>query len=147
MARIGFLLHVTAQNMGEGAEKSSLFSPEPQEVGDADTRQLAVERAVDRLLFTGIDQRPASLVPAAGDLDVLVVAVLDPPVDPLELVFELRVEGGECLFDRRQQNRRADLAQDCVLVLPTLRADQVVLEAAKFVAVPDVHVAGFKGLP
>jgi hypothetical protein len=61
--------------MGEDAEKSSLFSPEPQEVGDADTRQLAVERTIDRLLFTGIDQRPASLVPAAGDLDVLVVAV------------------------------------------------------------------------
>ncbi len=47
MARIGLLLHVTAQNMREGAEKSSLFGDEPQEVGDADAGQLSVERAVD----------------------------------------------------------------------------------------------------
>jgi len=56
MARIGFLLHVAAQNMGENAKKSGRFGPKPQEIGDADTR--AVEQTVDRLLFTGIDQRP-----------------------------------------------------------------------------------------
>ena len=51
MARIGFLFHVTAQNMGEGAQKFRLLGDEPQQVGDADARQLAVERAVDGLFF------------------------------------------------------------------------------------------------
>ena len=77
----------------------------------------------------------------------LVVAVLDPTVDPFELAFELRMEGGKRLFDRRQQNRRADLLKDGVLVLPTLRSYQVVLEAAELVAVADIDVASFKGPP
>jgi hypothetical protein len=54
---------------------------------------------------------------------VLVVAILDPPVDALELVCEFCMEGGQRLFDRCQQNRRADLTQNRVLVLPTFGAD------------------------
>jgi hypothetical protein len=58
-----------------------------QEVGDADARQLAVERTVDGLLFRGRDQRPAALVSGGCDLDVLVVSILNPPIDAFELVF------------------------------------------------------------
>ena len=76
-----------------------------------------------------------------------IVAAFDAPVDPLELDLQFGVEGSESLFDRRQQNRRANFAQYCVLVLPPLAADQVVLEAAKFVAVPDIDIACLKGFP
>jgi hypothetical protein len=138
VARIGFLFHVAAQNMGEGLHKFRLLGDEPQQVGDADARQLAVERTIDGFFFRGKDKRPAALVPTASDLDVLVVAILNPLVDTLELLFELRMEGGERFFDRHHQNRRADLAQHCFLVLPPLGADQVILAAAEFIAVPDI---------
>ena len=45
-ARIGFLFDVTVQNVGEGAQKACLSGDEPQQVGDADARQLPVERTV-----------------------------------------------------------------------------------------------------
>ena len=78
---------------------------------------------------------------------MLVVAVLDPPIDALELLFKFRMEGGERLFDGCQQGRRADLAQDGILVLPALGTDEIVFEAAKLVALADLDVAGFEGLP
>jgi hypothetical protein len=42
MTRVGFLFHVTAQNVGEGTQKASLSGYEPQEVRDPDARQLPV---------------------------------------------------------------------------------------------------------
>lgn len=48
-ARISFLLDVAFQNVSEGAEKIRLFRDEPQQVGDANARQLTVERTVDGL--------------------------------------------------------------------------------------------------
>jgi len=126
----GFLLDISAQNMGEGLHEVRLAGNKYQQIGDADTRHLAIERAVDRLFFRRIDQRSAALVVGSRDLDVLVVTVFKPPVDKFELLFEIRMEGRDRLFDRCQQDRRADLLKHGSLVLPLLRTDEIALEAA-----------------
>lgn len=77
---------------------------------------------------------------------MFVVAVLNALIHTLELGFQLCAVSGQCFFNRRQQNRRADLAQDCIFALPALGADQVVLETAKIVTVPNVYVASFQGI-
>jgi hypothetical protein len=38
------------------------------------------------------------IVSGACDLDVLVVSILNPPIDAFELVFELRMKGSERLL-------------------------------------------------
>ena len=127
--------------MGKGAQKVGLFSDESQKISDANAWQLPIERTVGGFLFRGINQRPAAFVARAGDLDVFVFAVLDALIDALVLFFQFYAQGGERFLDRRQQNRRANLAQHGVLVLPALGADQIILEAAEIVTVADVHVA------
>ena len=102
MARIGLLFHVTAQDVSKRAQEASLFGNELQEIGNANTRQMAIERTIDGLLFRGIDQRPAALIAGAGDFDVFVLAVLDAPIDALVLFFQFCVQGGERFLDRRQ---------------------------------------------
>lgn len=65
-----------------------------------------------------------------------VVALLDALIHAFELGFELFAVSSRCFFNRRQQNRRADIAQDGIFLLPALGANQVVLETAKIVTVP-----------
>jgi hypothetical protein len=50
----------------------------------------------------------------------LLSPVLNALIDALELGLQFGVESGESFFDRRQQNRCANLAQNRVLVTPTL---------------------------
>jgi len=89
VTRIGILLDVAVQHMGEAAQEAGFLGNEPQEFFDVDARQLAVERAVDRFVIGRIDQCPTPLIADAGDLDVLVAAVLDALVDGIKSRFDL----------------------------------------------------------
>jgi hypothetical protein len=50
---IGLVLDVAVENMGEAVHESRFLGDEPQQVGDADHRQPAVEGAFGRLLDAG----------------------------------------------------------------------------------------------
>jgi hypothetical protein len=71
------MFDVAVEDVGERPEKLRSAGDEPQQLGDADTGQLAVERAVSRLLRARVDQLPALFVGPSGDLDVPVGVLLD----------------------------------------------------------------------
>ena len=132
--------------MAECAKKSGIPGDEPQQVGDANSPQLAVKRIVDRHLCTGINQRPAALLGGAGDFDVLIGAILNALIDGFESGFQCFMQNLQRFFDRRKQDRRADLAQYSVFVLPTSIADQIILETAELGAILDKHITRFQGI-
>lgn len=94
----------------------------------------------DRFIRFGIQQCPATLVFAAADLDMLVVAAVDTLVDELQFCFDSLVERRERLLDGGEQDRRANVLEHCILVLSARVADQVVLESAILGAVLAIHV-------
>src|SRR6516165_1251908 len=97
-------LDIPVQHMLEGGEKAGVLRHEPQQSGYADAGQLAVERTVDRLLDGGIDQAPVLLVTAPCELDVLIGAGGDSPIDVLNLGFQLLVKLLEGLLNRLQKD-------------------------------------------
>ena len=82
------MLHITIQDMAEGPQESGVFIDEPQQVGNADARQLAIERAVDGFLLAWILKGPALFLTPATDLDVLVDSIGNALIDGLDLRFE-----------------------------------------------------------
>jgi hypothetical protein len=146
LTRIGLVLDVTVKHMAEGVQEACLPCHEPQQIGNTDARQLAVEGMVDRLLLARVGERPAALLGTTADLDVAVLAVVDALIDSPELGFQALTESRESLFDRREQDGRVDLAQHCVFVLPARIADQIVLETAELGAVVDVDIARLQGV-
>ena len=96
--------------MAERAEIAGVRGDKPQQLGNADPRQLAVERAIDWLLRFGILQRPATLLGGPGDFDVGVQAVSDALIDGGELGVQTCVERLQRVLNRGQQQGSTDLA-------------------------------------
>ena len=70
LLRIRFVLDVAVEDMGKGAQEARLARDKPQQVGDSDSRQLTVERAVDELFCGWVNETPASLFASTPNLEV-----------------------------------------------------------------------------
>ena len=62
---------------------------------------------------------------------MFVVAVFDALVHTFKFALQFFSVSSQCFFNRCKQNRRADLTQDCIFVLPALGADELILETSK----------------
>ena len=96
------MFDATVKHMAERAKISGVRGDEPQQIGNADPWQLAIERAVDRFRSLGILQRPATLLGGTGDFDVGVQTVSDVLIDGGELGVQAFVESLQRVLNRCQ---------------------------------------------
>ncbi len=130
--------------MRECLEKVGATGNEPEQPRDVDAGNLAVEGMVDVFVGFWIDKIQARLAAFVTNLDVGIVAFVDVMVDALEEVLDVIVQICKRLLDGRKQDRQVELLENGVLVPPARIADQVVFEAAKFVAVGAEDVTRFE---
>ncbi len=67
-------------------------------------------------------------------------------IDGREPGLQFLLERLQRLLNGCEQEGRARLLQDFLFLLPARIADQIVLEATKFVTVLDEHIPGFEGV-
>ena len=99
----GSNLDIPVEHMTERTKIAGVRGDKPQQqLGNANPRQLAVERAVDWLLRFGILQPPATLL-GPGDLNVGVQARSDTVIDGGELGIQTCMERLQRVLNRGQQ--------------------------------------------